>query len=54
MRTIKTGDPCPICGRAVTSTDHTVLETLSAWADIMDRLGISGPEKEDEHETGSV
>lgn len=51
MDRIKTGDPCPICGRVVTTTDPAALETLSALADMMERLGIPGPEKEDNHET---
>ena len=40
MRIIKTGDPCPLCGRPVTAEDRETLDQLTAIAQMLDRLGI--------------
>lgn len=40
MKKIKAGDICPICGQRVTTDDPETLETLSAIAQIMERLGL--------------
>ena len=40
MRIIKTGDPCPICGRPVNAEDRETLDQLTAIAQMLERLGI--------------
>lgn len=40
MRIIKTGDPCPLCGRPVTAEDRETLDQLTAIAQMLERLGI--------------
>lgn len=40
MRIIKTGDPCPLCGRPVTAEDRETLDQLMAIAQMLERLGI--------------
>ena len=40
MRIIKTGDPCPLCGRPVTAEDRETLDQLTAIAQMLDRFGI--------------
>lgn len=41
MQRINPGDICPICGQRVTTDDPETLETLSALAQIMERLGLT-------------
>ena len=40
MRIVRTGDPCPICGRPVTAEDRETLDQLTAIAQMLERLGI--------------
>ena len=40
MRIIRTGDPCPICGRPVTAEDQETLDQLTAIAQM--RCGCVG------------
>ena len=40
MRIVKTGDPCPLCGRPVTAEDRETLDQLTAIAQMLDRFGI--------------
>lgn len=40
MRIIRTGDPCPICGRPVAATDRETLDQLTAIAQMLERFGI--------------
>ena len=37
---IKTGDPCPLCGRPVTAEDRETLDQLTAIAQMLDRFSI--------------
>lgn len=54
MRIIRTGDPCPICGRPVTAEDQETLDQLTAIAQMLERLGIDiaadPSEKGEKHE----
>ena len=54
MRIIRTGDPCPICGRPVTAEDRETLDQLTAIAQMLERLGIDiaadAEEKGESHE----
>lgn len=43
MRILKTGDPCPFCGRPLRMTNPDALRRLAAIADI---AGLPDPEKE--------
>lgn len=54
MHMVKTGDICPICGQRVVATDPEALETLSAVADMLERLGVSPAGEERDHETDNV
>ena len=46
MRVLKTGDPCPCCGKPIPLTDPHALRLLAMLADIM---GLpERPAKEDE------
>lgn len=45
MRTLKTGDPCPCCGRPIRYTDPDALRMLARLADL---LGLP-EEKEEDH-----
>ena len=45
MRELKTGDPCPCCGRPIRYTDPDALRMLAMLADL---LGLP-EEKEDDH-----
>lgn len=40
MRIVRTGDPCPICGRPVTAEDRETLDQLTAIAQMLEPLGI--------------
>lgn len=40
MRIVKTGDPCPLCGRPVTAEDRETLDQLTAIAQMLEHLGI--------------
>ena len=54
MRIVKTGAPCPLCGRPVTAEDRETLDQLTAIAQMLDRLGIDiaagAAEKGEEYE----
>ena len=54
MRIVKTGDPCPLCGRPVTAEDRETLDQLTAIAQMLDRFGIDiaagAAEKGEEYE----
>lgn len=54
MRIVKTGDPCPLCGRPVTAEDRETLDQLTAIAQMLERLGIDiaagAAEKGEEYE----
>lgn len=54
MNMVKTGDICPICGQRVMATDPEALETLSAVADMLERLGVPRAGEERHHEPGDV
>ena len=41
MRIVKTGDPCPLCGRPVTAEDRETLDQLKDIAQMLDRFGIN-------------
>lgn len=42
MRIIRTGDPCPICGRPVTAEDQETLDRWTLYASIKDAARIVG------------
>lgn len=54
MRIVKTGAPCPLCGRPVTAEDRETLDQLTAIAQMLDRFGIDiaagAAEKGEEYE----
>ena len=51
MRIIKTGDPCPLCGRPVTAEDRETLDQLTAIAQMLERLGSAdSADKGEKHE----
>jgi len=47
VKTIKTGDRCPLCGQIVTTEDPEKLAELTAWAQLMERLGVPLAGEED-------
>lgn len=47
MRTLKTGDPCPCCGKPIRMTDPDALQLLNLLADIMGLPENPAEEKED-------
>ena len=58
MRIVKTGDPCPLCGRPVTAEDRETLDQLTAIAQMLDRFGIDiaagAAEKGEEYERAGI
>ena len=58
MRIVKTGDPCPLCGRPVTAEDRETLDQLTAIAQMLDRFGIDiaagAAEKGEEYEGAGI
>ena len=54
MRMIRTGDPCPICGRPVATEDPEALACLSAIAQLLERFGVDSDintEEGEEHDS---
>lgn len=49
MRVLKTGDPCPCCGKPIRFTDPDALRLLAMMADI---LGL--PENHEKEESSHV
>lgn len=46
MRKLKTGDPCPCCGRPILLTDPEALETLAFLADVLGLPELPAKEKQ--------